>query len=77
MSRDFCLHLDHVALLHQERGDVDPAAVDLDVAVIDELARREGGRREFHPVDDRIQPALQQADQVLRGVALAGAWPRS
>jgi hypothetical protein len=30
------------------------------VAVIDDLARGERGRRELHAVDDRVQAALQQ-----------------
>src|SRR3954452_2260409 len=64
------LHLDHVPGLHQVAGDVDAAAVDLDVAVIDELARGEGSGHELGAVDDRIETALEQADQVLARVAL-------
>ncbi len=64
------LDLDHVADLHLVRGDVDPAAVDLEVAVVDELAGGEHGRHELGAVDDRVEPALQQADQVRARVAL-------
>src|SRR5262249_34114986 len=48
----------------------DPAAVDLDVAVIDELARREDGRHQLRPVDRGVEPALQKGDQVGAGIAL-------
>src|SRR6185312_3618054 len=65
------LDLDAVAVLHQVGADVDPPPIDADMAVIDELARGEGGRREFHPVDDGVEPALEQLDQILAGVALA------
>ena len=41
-----------------------------DVAVVDELARREHGRHELGAIDHRVQPAFQERDQVLRGVAL-------
>ena len=51
--------------------DVDALAVDRDVAVIDELAGRERGRHELHAVDDGIEPALQELDQVLAGIAAA------
>ena len=39
------------------------------MAVIDELARGERGRRQLHAVDHRVEPALQQLDQVLAGIA--------
>src|SRR4029077_16320179 len=32
-------------------------------------ARRERGRRQLHAVDRRIEPALQQLDQVFAGIA--------
>src|SRR5690606_36595955 len=51
--------------------DVHAAAVDVDVAVVDELARREDGRDELGAIDDRVQARLQQADEVLRRIALA------
>ena len=37
--------------------------------MVDELARGEHRRHELGAVDDRVEPALEQADQVLRGVA--------
>src|SRR3546814_347996 len=40
------------------------------MAVADELARREDRRREFRAIDDRVEAALEQADQILAGVAL-------
>ena len=46
-------------------------AIDGDVAVIDELTRRKHGWHELGAIDDRIQAAFQQADQVFRGIALA------
>ena len=64
------LDLDEIADLDQERWDVDPAAVHLDVAVVDELARGEDRRHELGAIDHRIEPALEQADQVVAGVAL-------
>jgi len=64
------LDLNEVADLHLERGDVDAAAVDLEMAVVDELARGEHGRNEFGAIDDRVKPALEEADQVGARVAL-------
>src|SRR5882757_4251938 len=63
--------LDHVIVLHKVRSDVDPLAVHLDVTMAHQLAAGEHGDGEFHAVDDGVQPALQQLDQVLAGVALA------
>jgi hypothetical protein len=40
------------------------------VAVVHELARGEDGRHELGAVDHGVEPALEQADQVLAGVAL-------
>src|SRR5262249_38801631 len=40
------------------------------VAVTDELACRENGRHQFRPVDRRIEPALEERDQVGAGIAL-------
>src|SRR5262249_32298953 len=62
--------LDHVADLAAEARDIDAAAVHLDVAVVDELARGEDGRHHLGAVDDRVEPALQERDQVRAGVAL-------
>jgi hypothetical protein len=61
--------LDHVAGLDADRGDVDAAAVDLDVAVVDELARGEHRRHELGAVDDGVETALQQADEVFGPVS--------
>ena len=36
----------------------------------DELARRERRRHELRPVDERVEPAIEEPDQVFRGVAL-------
>ncbi len=63
--------LDDVVVPHQVRRDVDPAAVHSDVTMAHQLAAGEDGDGEFHAVDDRVQPALQDLDQVLAGVALA------
>ena len=61
------------------RGDVDPLAVHGDVAVVHELAGGEHGRHELGAVDHGVEPALEQADQVLAGVAaqlgLGARWP--
>src|SRR5262245_23686884 len=65
------LHFDHVVVLGAERGDGDAPAIDLDMAVIDQLACREDGRRELGAIDDGVEPALEQADQMLAGVTLA------
>src|SRR5262249_7961737 len=46
------------------------AAVHLDVAVVHELARREDGGCELGAIHHRIEPALQQTNEVLRRVAL-------
>src|SRR5665213_791139 len=67
------LDLDEVADLDLEARDVDAAAVHLDVAVIDELACGKHGGDEFGAIDYGVETALQQADQVLAGVALHAA----
>ena len=64
-------NLDHVARLAAEGRNVGLDAVHLDVAVVDELTGREDGRHELGAVDDRVQTAFQQADQVSRRVTLA------
>src|SRR5262249_49227753 len=53
-----------------EARNGDAPTVDLDVAVTDELPGREHGRHEFRSINDGIEPALQQADQVRAGIAL-------
>src|SRR5262249_30662956 len=65
------LELDDVVVLHPIGGDGDTTAIDLDVAVVHELARGEDGRRELGAIDDGIDAPLQQGDQMLAGVALA------
>src|SRR5690606_7058685 len=62
--------LDLVANLDLVGRDIDALAIDQDVAVRHELTRSEHGRHELGAVNDRVQTALEQADQVLAGVAL-------
>src|SRR5262249_34793344 len=50
--------------------DGDALAVHLDVAVVDELARREDGRHQLGAVDDGIEATLQERDQMGARVAL-------
>src|SRR6202012_1559536 len=64
------LDLDDVADLELVAGDVDLAAVHLDVPVVDELAGGEHGRNELGAEHDGVETALEQADQVFTGVAL-------
>ena len=54
------------------RRDVDLLAVDQDGLVRDELASLGAGDRETHAVDDVVQTAFEQAQQVFAGVALEG-----
>src|ERR1700691_5542227 len=63
------LDLDEIPDLDLVGGDVDAAAIDADMAVIDELTRGEDGRHEFGAVHQRIEAALQQADQMGAGIA--------
>src|SRR5690606_10152127 len=64
-------YLDHVARLATVGADIDPAAVDLDVAMVDELARGKDRRNELGAIDDGIEARLEQTDEVFRRVALA------
>ncbi len=48
----------------------DALAVDRHVTVADELASREHGRHELGAIDERVEAALEQADQMLRRRAL-------
>ena len=57
--------LDDVADVDAARGDVALHAVDADVAVADQLARGPDRRRELGAIDDHVEAALEQADQVL------------
>src|SRR5439155_1071980 len=40
-----------------------------DMPVIDDLARRERGRRQLHAIDRGVEPPLQQLHQILAGIA--------
>src|SRR5437868_11768702 len=59
-----------VAGLDLERGYVHLAPVDLDVPVVDELARLPPRRGEARAVDGVVQAALEQGEQVLARDAL-------
>ena len=48
-----------------EARDVDPAAVDEEVAVPDELPRLGARAREAEPVDDVVEPRLEHPQEVL------------
>ena len=61
------LHLDQVADAAAEGGHIHPPAVHRHVAVADELARGEHGGHELRAIDDGIEPAFEQADQMLGG----------
>src|SRR5260221_9036720 len=63
------LELDEIADLDAIARDGHAPAVHLDVAVADELARGEHGGNELRPVDDGIEPALEQSDHVRAGIA--------
>src|SRR5262249_49190812 len=64
------LEFDQVADLDPIARDGDAPAVDLDVAVVDELARREHRGDELGAIDHGIEPALEQPDHVRAGIAL-------
>src|SRR6185369_14550046 len=64
------LDLDDVVGPAQERRDVDLGAVDPEVAVANQLARLRVVGREAEAVDDVVQAALQELQQVLAGDAL-------
>ena len=59
---------DH-ARLHLEAGDVDLAAVDGEVSVVHELTRLRTAHRKAETVDDVVQPALADGEQILAGLA--------
>ena len=60
---------DHLAGPHAVAGDVDPLAVDVDEAVVDELAGLGPGGRPAGAVDHVVEAQLEQAEQVLAGDA--------
>src|SRR6478735_7099442 len=63
-------HLDDVVVAHAERRDVDLVTVDQDVAVAHDLAGHVAALGEAGAVDDVVQPGLEDAQQVLAGLAL-------
>ena len=66
-------HVDDVVLGHPVGRDVHLLAVDDDVAVLDQLARHVPALGEAGPVDDVVEAALQDLEQVVAGLAaLAG-----
>src|SRR5688572_19125439 len=62
-------HADDLADAHRVRRHVDLLAVHEEVAVAHELARLRSRRREPEPVDDVVEPALEQLQQRLAGDA--------
>src|SRR5436305_9550223 len=69
----FGLDRDDVLGTYLVRGDVDPAAVDLPVAVGDQLPRLAPGGGETEADEHVVEAGLEQAQQVLAGDAfLAG-----
>ena len=64
-------HRDDVVLADPGAGDVQLLAVDQDVAVPDQLAGHVAGLGEAGAVHDVVDPALQDAQQVLAGLARA------
>src|SRR3954464_4154619 len=62
-------HLDDVVLADEERRDVDLLAVDQEVPVLDERAGHVAAVREAGAVDDVVEPALEQLEKVLAGLA--------
>ena len=64
---------DDVALLAAVAGDVHPATVHVDVAVVDELACLGPGGGHAGPVDHVVQAQLQEPEHVLAGHALTAA----
>lgn len=67
----FFFHFDHVAVFQRVGRNGHALAVDRHVAVVDELARREHRGDQFHAVDDGVETALEQLDQIVAAVALA------
>src|SRR5690606_9837822 len=55
---------------HEIGGDIDALPIDQHMAVVDELARSEDSRHEFHAIDHRIETTLQEANEVFGGIAL-------
>jgi hypothetical protein len=78
LDRGIGSDLDQRLVGERRRGDVEPAAVDQDVAVDDELARLAPGRGEAEPEDDVVEAALEQLQQRLAGgrITVAAPGPR-
>jgi hypothetical protein len=67
-------HFDHVADLGVVAGDADPAAVDVDVAVVDHLARGAAGIGQAEAENDVVEAGFEELEQRLAGdAALAQA----
>src|SRR3954447_16964471 len=62
-------HREHVVGAELEARDVHAPAVHEEVAVADELAGLRARRREAQPVDDVVEPQLEEAEQDLTGDA--------
>src|SRR5665213_4204622 len=62
-------YLDDVALGDPVARDVDPVAVDQEVAMAHELARLVTTGRKSRTIDDVVETALEDAQQVLAGAA--------
>src|SRR5579872_1872155 len=63
---------DHVARTHEERRNVDLAAVHQEVTVRDELARLRAGAGQIQTVDDVVEAPLEQLQELrARGALLA------
>src|SRR5690606_8060217 len=60
---------DDVAGLDVDRRDVGGLAVELDRAVVDQLARFGAGRTKAHAINDVVQARLEQLDEHFAGVA--------
>ena len=65
----FLANFDDIAFFAAIRRDIDPGAIDLDVAMGDELARGKYGGHEFGAINHGIKTALQQADEIFGGIA--------
>src|SRR4029077_17058338 len=61
--------LDRVAVANRIGRNSHAAPVDEDVPVIDQLTRGERCGHQLHAVDDSIEAALEQLDQIVAGVA--------
>jgi hypothetical protein len=60
---------DHVARLHDERGDVDDPAVDAEVTVRDELAGLLAAHRQVEAIHDVVEAPLERLKEDLTGLS--------